>query len=252
MIKTERTEKRLLLTLDRAPVNAINDEWLRQFHTILDEVERDEQLLVLHIRSALKIFSAGMDAAHIISLTERPDGAAAMVADVSEFQRAFARLEVLPQVTVAELGGAALGGGLELALACDLRVASEKAKIGLPEANLGLIPGAGGTQRLTSLCGRGIASRLILSGEVVDGAMAARLGVVQWVFPHESLGVETDIIAARIAGLSGSSIREAKRLIAAAGDPGRDGFAEEIEADRRLFGLEETRHRIRQFLNRNR
>jgi enoyl-CoA hydratase len=252
MLKTLKTENRLRVTLDRAPVNAINDEWLRQFHAVLDEVEHDETVTVLHVRSAQKIFCAGMDAAHIIGLTERPDGAAAMVADVTEFQRAFARLESLPQITVVEIGGAALGGGLELALACDLRIAAAHVKIGLPEANLGLIPGAGGTQRLTALCGRGIASRLILSGEVVDGATAERLGIVQWSFPHESLAEKTEAIVARIAGLSSPAIRESKRLIAAALDPARDGFAEEIEADRRLFGLNETHRRIRQFLTRNR
>lgn len=248
MFHIEKLEGRIVLTLDRAPVNAINDEWLAGLHALLDDLERDRETAVLHIRSALKIFSAGMDAAHILSLADRSDGAEAMVKDVIQFQRAFARIEALPQVTIAEIGGAALGGGLELALACDLRIASERAKIGLPEAKLGLIPGAGGTQRLTWLCGRGTASRLILTGEVVDGASAERLGIVQWSFPHEKLAEEATRIAEQVAALSRTAVREAKQLIAAASDPARDGFAEEIDADRRLFDTADTRDRVRSFL----
>ena len=252
MFHTEKGEGRLVLTLDRAPVNAINDEWLAGFHLLLDDLEQDSETAVLHIRSALKIFSAGMDAGHILSLADRSDGAAAMVADVVQFQRAFARLEALPQITIAEIGGAALGGGLELALACDLRIASQRAKIGLPEAKLGLIPGAGGTQRLTWLCGRGTASRLILTGEVLDGANAERLGIVQWSYPHDELAEEAAKIAGHVATLSRGAVREAKQLIAAALDPARDGFAEEIEADRRLFDTSDTRERVRSFLAGNR
>lgn len=249
MFEIEEKGKRLVLTLNRPPVNAINDEWLKRLHGILNDIERRNDIAVLHIRSSQKVFCAGMDVVHIRTLTERPDGADAMVADVAQFQRAFAKIEAMPQVVLAEIGGAALGGGLELALACDLRLASHRAKIGLPEAKLGLIPGAGGTQRLTRLCGRGIASRMILSGEVIDGATAERLGIVQWSFEHETLQGEAESIAVRIAELSPASIREAKRLIAAALDPRRDGYAEELEADRRLFESEDTQSRLVHFLD---
>jgi len=248
MFETEERGKRLILSLSRPPVNAINDEWLERFHAILGEIEGRDDLGVLHIRSSQRVFCGGMDVEHIRGLSRRPDGADAMVADVLKFQRAFAKIEAMPQVVLAEIGGAALGGGLELALACDLRLASERAKIGLPEARLGLIPGAGGTQRLTRLCGRGIASRLILSGEVIDGKTAERLGVVQWSFEHERLQGEAEGIAVRISELSAASIREAKRLIAAAQDPSRDGYAEEAAADRRLFALEDTQSRLVKFL----
>lgn len=248
MFMTEENGRRLVLTLRRPPVNAINDEWLAGFHEILTEVERRENISLLHVRSAQKIFCAGMDVEHIRSLTTRSDGADAMVADVKEFQRAFARIERLPAVVLMEIGGAALGGGLELALAADLRIASQRAKLGLPEARLGLIPGAGGTQRLTRLCGRGTASRLILSGEIVDGSAAERLGIVQWSVDEAALADEAEALAKRIESLSSGSIREAKRLIAAALDSSRDGYAEELEADRRLFGTEDTQNRLIQFL----
>lgn len=248
MFHTQVNGARFILTLDRPPVNAINDEWLAQFHVIMDELESRLDIALVHVRSAHKIFCAGMDIQHIESLTKRPDGAAAMVADVGEFQRAFARLEALPQVVLAEVGGAALGGGLELALACDLRIAADEAKLGLPEAKLGLIPGAGGTQRLTWLCGKGVASRLILGGEVLGGQEALKLGLVQWSVPRDQIADEAAKLAERIASLSVGSVTEAKRLIAAASDPTRDGFAEELEADRRLFDLPDTRARIAHFL----
>lgn len=239
----------VVLTLDRPPVNAINDQWLARFHDLLTEFEKRPELSVLHVRSSQKIFCAGMDLDHIRLLFERPDGADAMVGDVAEFQRLFARIESAPFVVLAEIGGAALGGGLELALACDLRIAAHGVKLGLPEAKLGLIPGAGGTQRLTRLCGRGVASRLILSGDVIDGATAEKIGLVQWASTKEELGSQAETIARRIASLSPDAVREAKRLIAAAGDGTRDGYAEEREADRRLFDSAEARTRIRQFLS---
>jgi len=248
MFDIHESERRVTITLNRPPVNAINDEWLAKFHALLDQLLVRKDVAVLHIRSNQKVFSAGMDLAHIRTLFELSDGANAMVRDVTEFQRLFARLETVPFVVLAEIGGAALGGGLELALACDLRVASHNAKLGLPEAKLGLIPGAGGTQRLTRLCGRGVSSRIILSGDVVDGATAERLGIVQWAFEREALADEADAIARRVASLSPDAIREAKSLIAAAGDPSRDGYAEEREADRILFHTQEARTRIGQFL----
>ncbi|MCL4745603.1 MAG: enoyl-CoA hydratase/isomerase family protein [Burkholderiaceae bacterium] len=248
MFDLEHKGSRLVLTLNRPPVNAINDEWLNRLHAILDDLDRRDDISVLHIRSAQKIFCAGMDVAHIHALTQRADGAEAMVADVTKFQQAFARIEALAQVVIAEIGGAALGGGLELALACDLRVASDRAKIGLPEAKLGLIPGAGGTQRLTWLCGRGVAAQLILTGDVISGAEAQRLGVVQWSVEHETLQTECEAIAERIARLSSQSVREAKRLIGAALDHSRDGFAEERDADRRLFASADTQRRLEKFI----
>lgn len=248
MFNTHEDGRRVVLTLDRAPVNAINDEWLAKFHALLDGLSERKDVVVLHIRSGQKVFSAGMDLGHIRTLFELPDGANAMVRDVTEFQRLFARIEAMPFVVLAEIGGAALGGGLELALACDLRIASYRAKLGLPEAKLGLIPGAGGTQRLTRLCGRGVASRLILSGDIIDGACAERLGIVQWSFEPEALAEQAELIARRIASLSPDAIREAKSLIAAAGDPSRDGYAEEREADRILFDTPEARTRIGHFL----
>ena len=236
------------VTLDRAPVNAINDEWLRLFDERLDRIEAAEGVGVVHIRSAHKAFCGGMDLDHFRKLFAAGGSDEDFARSVGAFQRVFARIEGLPQVTVCEIGGAALGGGLELALACDIRVASERAKVGLPETGLGLIPGAGGTQRLTRLCGKGTASRLILGADVIDGATAAQFGIVQWAWPAEELAARVEALIERLVGLSPRAVHEAKALIAAAGDKDRDGFAEEIAADRRLYNTEDTRRRVSDFL----
>jgi enoyl-CoA hydratase/carnithine racemase len=181
-----------------------------------------------------------------------PVGAQAMIDVVSAMQRVFARLADAPFVTLAEIGGAALGGGLELALACDLRVAAHEAKLALPEVGLGLLPGAGGTQRLTALCGAGVARRLILGGETIDGAEAERLGVVQWARPAATLADWTAELAARIAAQPRAALAASKRCIALAAFASPGGFAAEIEATRTLYAAPQTLERVGAFLDRPR
>ncbi|HUN69744.1 MAG TPA: enoyl-CoA hydratase-related protein, partial [Burkholderiales bacterium] len=164
-------------------------------------------------------------------------------------QKLFARLEALPQVTLAEIGGAALGGGLELALACDLRIAANEAKLGLPEVRLGLVPGAGGTQRLTRLAGRATALRLILTGETLEGAAARGLGLVQWAVPRTELPSRAAELAARTAAWPREALAACKSCIAAAGDPARDGYAEELASSRHLYASETTRSLVAGFLS---
>lgn len=237
------------ITLCRAPVNAINDELLRSFHVALDTLEKRSDWNVLLIESSLKVFCAGADLTQIDECISQADGAERMVQIISQFQRLFERIETLHAVTIAVIGGAALGGGLELALACDMRIAAQEAKIGLPEASLGVIPGAGGTQRLTQLCGRGVASRLILGAEILDGHAAQALGLVQWSVPRTDLQTQAQEIASRIAALSSSAIAESKRCIAAAHQWDGRGYGMEIEATRRLYQDADTQKRIRTFLD---
>jgi enoyl-CoA hydratase/carnithine racemase len=162
----------------------------------------------------------------------------------------FDRIEAFPAVTLAVIGGPALGGGLELALACDLRAVSTRAQVGLPEARVGMIPGAGGTQRLTRLCGPGVSARLILGGEVVDGTEAARLGIAQWAVEAEVLDGFAAEVSGRIAGLSRQALLASKDCIAAWHDPGIDGFAREIEKPRELMPTQEARERVLGFFRR--
>ncbi len=236
------------LTLSRPPVNAISEEWIRAFDRTLDELAARADWNVLHLRSDQKVFCAGADLNEIHERIEAPDGPDRMYAYVAGIQRLYARIETLPQVTIAEIGGAALGGGLELALACDLRIAALEAKLGLPEARLGLIPGAGGTQRLTRLCGRSIAARLILGAETVDGAAALELGIVHWAVPRAELPARAAEIARHIGALPAAALAASKACIAAAAEPRGMGYSEELEATRRLLTNAETRERVESFL----
>ena len=176
------------------------------------------------------------------------DGPDRMYAYVAGIQRLYFRIEALPQVVMAEIGGAAMGGGFELALACDLRIAANEAKVGLPEARLGLIPGAGGTQRLTRLCGPALVKRLILGAEVLDGATAATLGVVHWSAPRAELSARASEIAKRIADLPPAALAASKACIAAAYEPGRGGYTDELEFTRSLLTNPDTQKRVQAFL----
>ncbi|HWP25477.1 MAG TPA: enoyl-CoA hydratase/isomerase family protein [Xanthobacteraceae bacterium] len=237
-----------VLTLSHPPVNAISEEWVARFERELDGLSGQRDWKILHIRSDQKVFCAGADLREIHVRMDNPNGADRMYGFAAGIQRLFERIERLPQVTVAEIAGAAMGGGLELALACDLRVAADGAQLGLPEARLGLVPGAGGTQRLTKLCGRAVASRLILGAEVIDARTAFALGVVHWVFAPTELQRQTVEIVRRIAALPGSALAAAKVCIAAAAEPGRSGYSDELEATRRLLTDAETRRRVHAFL----
>jgi enoyl-CoA hydratase/carnithine racemase len=236
------------LTLSRPPVNAISEAWLTRFDDVLDQIVIRTDWKVLHLRSDQKVFCAGADLNEIRERIEAPDGPDRMYSHVAAIQRLFARIENLPQVTLAEIGGAAMGGGLELALACDLRIAANEARLGLPEARLGLIPGAGGTQRLTKLCGRPVAERLILGAEVIDGATARQLGLVQWAAARAKLPEQALEIARRVASLPAGALAASKTCIAAATSAGRNGYSEELEATRRLLTSTDTRQRVEAFL----
>ena len=235
-------------TLARPPVNAIDEDWIARLHEVIQDAEGDPAVSVLLIRSSERTFSAGADLALMRSRYGTAEGRAQMVAFVREMQRAYARLEKSRLVSIAEISGATMGGGLELALACDLRIASENAKLGLPEARLGLLPGAGGTQRLTLLCGQAVAKRLILGAEVIEGTEAARIGIVQWAVPASDLQTRARSLAEKVAALPAASLAACKLCIGAAGKPDHDGYDMELAATEDLLAGSETQSRVRAFL----
>jgi enoyl-CoA hydratase len=236
------------VTLNRPPVNAFNAAMFAAFNRILDDLAARADFTVLHVRSALKVFSGGADLAEISTRFSQPDKMEAAARTTRPFQELFQRLSDLPQVTLAEIGGAAMGGGYELALACDLRIAADEAKLGLPEVALGLLPGGGGTQRLTWLAGPAVAARVILTGDAVDGKTAEKLGMVQWAVPRAELAAEAAKIAQRVAGLHPLSLAACKVCMRLARDPQRNGFAAETEWTGRLLATEETQRRVGDFL----
>jgi len=253
LLEMTRRDGVAILTLSSPPVNALNKAMIRTLHAALDSVDRADDVSVVHFRSALKVFCAGADLAEMRANLANPTCVDAQIDAVRDLQAVLRRIESLPMATVAEVGGAAMGGGLELALACDFRVAASEAKLALPEVGLGLIPGAGGTQRLTTLCGPAIAKRLILGAEVMDGAAAAALGVVHWAVPRADLASFTSALVDRLKKLPRAAIAAAKTCISAQLDPSRDGYEEELEATRNLLLNEpDTRSRLDAFLARDR
>jgi enoyl-CoA hydratase len=248
MLELEVSDQIAVITMRRPPVNALSRPWAKRFASLLDDLEPRSDWRVLRIRSGLKVFSAGGDIKEFASRLEE-DNAGDLLADEAEvYQLLFNRIEALPQISIAEIQGVAAGGGFELALACDLRIASESARVGLPEVGVGLLPSAGGTQRMTRLCGRGRAMRFIATAELVRAPDALAAGLIEWVFPDEAFGEAADAIARRLATQPREALQAAKSCIAATADPSRDGFAEEIEAPRRLMGTAETRARINDFV----
>lgn len=235
-------------TLCRPPVNAINEAWVDRLNEVLDEVAQAGQVGVLRIRSSGRVFCAGADLALMRSIFDSAAGRERMIVLTRRMQEVFARLEALPQVTLAEIGGAAMGGGFELALACDLRIVSEAARIGLPEARLGLLPAAGGTQRMTRICGEAVARRLILGAELVAGADAVGLGLAQWSAPAAELEARAQAMATRLAELPPQTLVANKHCINVAARSGENGFEAELAASALLLAAPETQRRVTAFL----
>ncbi|MFQ5659970.1 MAG: enoyl-CoA hydratase/isomerase family protein [Gammaproteobacteria bacterium] len=239
------------VTLDYSPVNALNGAWVECLDGLLDQVTTQRDIAVLHLRSALKVFCAGADLGLMRRLLVNPGGRDEMIEIVRGLQRLLSRLESSSIVTVAEIGGAALGGGLELALACDLRVVAETAKLGLPEAGLGLTPGAGGTQRLPRICGEAVARRLIFGAEIIDGKEAVKLRLAQWSLPAEKLAPWTRALVQRISSLPARTLAACKRCINATLDDSINGYELELTETRRLHDAAETQQLVQAFLERS-
>lgn len=249
MLQVHVSERIATLVMHRAPANAINREWTRRFHALLDQLETRDDWTVLHIRSSLRLFSAGADIKEMQAQFSSPEGLESLTAAVREYQLLYSRIEALPRITLAEIGGAAMGGGFELALACDLRVIADEARVGLPEIRIGLLAGAGGTQRLTRLCGKATAIRLLAGAETVDGTTAVQLGMAQWHFPASQLPIAAAEIARRYADQSAPASSLAKQCVRAALDPTSDrGFDLEYTGSRQLLHSRETQALVASFL----
>lgn len=206
----EKKENIGLLTINRPQkLNAISNELTSELKKFLDEVENDEGLRVLVITGAGdKAFVAGAD---INELVDRDARIGRRVSQ--ERQEIFSRIENLHVPVIAAVNGYALGGGLELALACSIRICSEKAQFGAPEVKLGIIPGDGGTQRLPRLIGQGRSMEMILTGDFIDAQEAYRIGLVNKVFPHEKLMEKAMELAQKIASRPPLAVRYAKEAV---------------------------------------
>lgn len=172
------------ITINRPDkLNALNQEVMTELNAAMDEVYKNAEIKsVIITGSGNKAFVAGADISEFSGLSQQQGMALA-----KKGQDLFFKIESCSKPVIAAVNGFALGGGCELAMACHMRVASENAKFGQPEVNLGLIPGYGGTQRLTMLVGKGKAIELLLTGNMIDAATALQLGLVNYTLPQEEL-----------------------------------------------------------------
>jgi enoyl-CoA hydratase len=234
-----------VVTIDRPEKrNALNSTVRGDLLAALDTLREDDAVRVVVFTGAGdRAFVAGADIAEFAQRTPLEQRAA------MTGRRIFDEIAAYPKPTIAMINGFALGGGCELALACDLRIAAEDARLGQPELNLGIIPGGGGTQRLPRLVGTGQAMRLVLTGELIDAAEALRIGLVDLVFPSAALRTETLRIAAVMAERSPVALRMAKAAIRAAAEmPLAAGLAYETEAFVTCFASEDKQEGVAAFV----
>ncbi len=207
-LRLERSERVATVTLANPPVNALSQAMVAELAALAIELAEDDGLSVVVFRSALEHFCAGAD------LKERQTIPADQVAGVvTSIRDCFDAIARLPQITIAAVNGTALGGGAELALACDLRVMATDVRYGLTETALGIIPGAGGTQRLSRLVGTAKALELIAGARVIDGAQCLDLGIANRVATAGDLVTVADEWAQAIARQAPLALRAAKRAV---------------------------------------
>ena len=204
----EVTNEVALVTINRPKaLNALNPETMRELNTLFSEIEaRKDIKVVILTGSGEKSFVAGADISKMIDMTAKEAREWGLLA-----LDTFAKLENMPQVTIAAVNGFALGGGCEIAMACDIRVASDNAKFGQPETGLGVTPGFGGTQRLPRLVGKGRAKELIFTCDMIDAQEAYRIGLANKVVPQAELIQYCKDMAAKIMskGMYANSLSKA-------------------------------------------
>ena len=244
-LKLERRGSTAVVTIDNPPANTWTAEGLTSLKQTVLDLDADRAVYALVITGAgAKFFSAGAD------LKAFADGDKARArAMARRFGEAFEALTAFRGVSIAAINGYAMGGGLECALACDIRIAEEQAQMALPEATVGLLPCAGGTQNLPWLVGEGWAKRMILCGERVDAKTAEAIGLVEQVVPSGTALTAALELAAKVAKQSPSSVAVCKALIQSArANPLKQILPVEREAFVDLFDTQDQREGVNAFL----
>lgn len=197
-----------LLTIQRPEaLNALNTAFFKEMNEMLNEIELDSTIKVLIITGEGKAFAAGADIAEMVHMEQEAGTRFSAIG-----QEVFNRIEHLPIPVIAAINGFALGGGMELALSCDIRIASGKAKFGQPEVNLGLIPGYGATQRLPRLIGLSNALYLLLTAEIIDAPEALRLGIIQRITEPSDLITTALTMAGNLATKGSQAVKKIKEI----------------------------------------
>jgi enoyl-CoA hydratase len=245
LLRIERDGAVAIVTIDRPEKrNALSAQVRAELIALLDALRDDDSVRVLVVTGAGdRAFVAGADIGEFAQRTPLEQRAA------MTGRRVFDEVAAYPKPVLAMINGLALGGGCELALACDVRLAADTAKLGQPEINLGIIPGGGGTQRLPRVVGTGHAMRLILSGEIIGAAEALRIGLVDVVHPAAELRERTLEFARGMAAKSPVALRMAKSAVRAAAEmPLAAGLQYETEAFITCFGSDDKREGVAAFL----
>ncbi len=244
-ILVEKRDAVAVLTINRPDkLNALNSKVHLEAVAALDELKSDSAVRVLIITGAgEKSFVAGADISEFAGQTPVSQRAGFLERTL------FNSLENFPKPVIAMVNGFCLGGGCELALACDIRLASEKARFGQPEINLGIIPGGGGTQRLTRLVGEGKSMEMILTGDLIDAATAFNLGLVNHVYAPNELEAKTMEMANKIAEKSPIALQMAKEAVKLAARSNLDeGLRREIDLFAICFSTEDKEEGVTAFL----
>ncbi|MBW3522095.1 MULTISPECIES: enoyl-CoA hydratase-related protein [unclassified Chryseobacterium] len=243
-ILVKKDENISVITINRPEsLNALNAQTIKEISTALDELQADNEVRVIILTgSGEKSFVAGADIKEFSNFNqEKAEELARNGQNIL-----FDKIEDLSKPVIAAVNGFALGGGLELAMSCHIRYASENARLGLPEVTLGLIPGYGGTQRLPKLVGKGIANEMIFSAKMVPAQKAKEIGLVNEVFPIGELLTKTEELAKIIANNSPMAI---SRAIKATNLSDTDkGFEAEIKYFGELFDLDDKKEGVSAFI----
>jgi enoyl-CoA hydratase len=234
-----------ILKINRPDVlNAVNIETMLEIERAMVDFQKDDTIAVVIITGEGKSFVSGSD---IARLAEMDSLKAREYSKIG--QRVLSYIENVEKPVIAAVNGYALGSGCELAMACDIRIASDKAKFGQPEVKLGLIPGHAGTQRLARLVGVGKAKELIYTGDIIDGQEAVRIGLVNQVVTSDALMEEVKNIAKKIAGVGTTAVRIAKTVINRGIDTNlKTANSYEMEAFSILFSTDEAKEGMKAFL----
>lgn len=244
-ILVEKRGNVAVLTINRPDkLNALGYKVHQEGVAALEELRKDEEVRVLVITgSGEKSFIAGAD------ITEFAGKTAVTQRAIFQEKTLFNSIDEFPKPVIAMVNGFCLGGGCEVALACDLRIAGEKARFGQPEINLGIIPGGGGTQRLTRLIGEGKSMEMILMGDMIDAQTALNLGLVNHVYSAEELETKTMELANKIAEKSPIALQMAKEAVKLAAKSNLDeGLKREVDLFAICFSSQDKEEGVAAFL----
>jgi enoyl-CoA hydratase len=242
----EKSDAIAIITLNRPEkLNAFNPALIKELYDALGEADRDETVCVIIITGGNTVFAAGADLEAMDA--QPPDVIQAFKARFAQ-NNPYDYIEQIGKPVIAAVAGYALGGGCELAMCCDLRIAADTAQFGQPEIRVGLIPGAGGTQRLPRLIGMTKAKELIMIGESINAEEAERLGLVNAVVPADKLLEEARKMAAKLARRPPFGLRLAKMVMNSGADRDiQSALALERQAFAMLFGTEDQKEGVRAF-----